>query len=170
MRARVPTLAVSIALLLGTGCLPDKTKDPDLLKAPDTWNVKGDELTFGAKNLEAFNSMSFDERQAHAESLMGSPGSFKGQARFQSATELGDKMDDRALGKYDAYATVEDPVLFEITITYHLFAEEKLGHGFPPGTYIEFTGTLADLVYTDETKPRKLELKVKDVSITRLDG
>ena len=170
MRVRVPTLAVSVALLLGAGCLPDKNKDSDLLKPPKTWDVKGESLTFGAKNLEAFNAMSGDDRDAHVESLKGNPGSFKGQARFQSATELGDKMDDRVLGHYDAYATVEEAVLFEITIEYHLFAEEKLGHGFPPGTYIEFTGTLADLVYNDESKPRKLEMKVKDVSITRLDG
>jgi hypothetical protein len=138
--------------------------------APDTWDVKGDALTFGAKNLDAFNNMSAEERDAHVESLKAQPGTFKGQARFQRLTELGDAIDDRQYGLYDAWATVEEPVLYEITIEYHLFAPEKLGDGFPPGTYIEFTGTLADVAFNADTKPRKLEIKVKDASITRLDG
>jgi hypothetical protein len=163
-------IALSIALLLGAGCPPDKNKEPAMLKAPETWDVKSDALTFGAKNLEAFNEMSAEEREAHVESLKSQPGTFKGQARFQRLTELGDAIDDRQYGQYDAWATVEEPVLYEITIEYHLFAPEKLGEGFPPGTYIEFTGTLADVVYNADSKPRKLEIKVKDASITRLDG
>jgi hypothetical protein len=170
MRASGHTLALSIALLLGAGCPPDTNKESDILKAPETWNVKADELTFGAKNLDAFNTMSTEERDAHLEALAGQPGAFKGQARFQRLTELGEAIDDREYGQFEAYATVEEPVLYEITIEYHLFAPEKLGDGFPPGAYIEFTGTLADLVYSADAKPRKLEIKVKDVTITRLDG
>ena len=170
MRAPVHTLAVTVALLLGAGCLPDKLKDPDILKPPETWDVKAAELTFGAKNLEAFNAMSEDERAAHVDSLKAAAGGFKGQARFHTGSKLGDAMDDRVHGAFDGSATVEEPVLYEITIDYHLFADEKLGDGFPPGTYVEFTGTLADLTYSDQSKPRKLEVKVKDVKMTRLDG
>jgi hypothetical protein len=164
-------VALSIALLLGAGCPPDKkSAEAKILEAPEAWDVKADELTFGSKNLDAFNTMSSEEREAHVEALKGQPGAFKGQARFQRLTELGEAIDDRQYGQYEAYATVEEPVLYEITIEYHLFAPEKIGDGFPPGTYIEFTGTLADLVFSADAKPRKLEIKVKDVSITRLDG
>lgn len=168
-RKRGEMLALGIALLLAAGCPSEPNKESKLLQAPKSWDVKKDDLTFGAKNLEAFNAMSEEEREAHVEALKGQPGSFKGQARFQRLTELGEQIEDRKYGQYDAWATVEEPVLFEITIEYHLFAPEKIGDGFPPGTYIEFTGTLADVVYNADSKPRKLEVKVKDVSITRLD-
>lgn len=173
MRAAVRTLAVSCALAWGgigsTGCIPDENKEPEWRKPPEGFDPKKDELTFGTKNLDVFNTMSSSERKAHVEALQAKPGSFKGQARFQRVTELGEKMDDRALGQYEAYATVEDPVLYEITIEYHLFADDKIGHGFPPGTFVEFTGTLADLTYSDEAKPRKLVMKVKDAKVERLD-
>jgi hypothetical protein len=176
MRAAVRTLAVC-CLCLGTvagplaagGCIPDENKEPKWRQPPKAWDPKGDTLTFGEKNLDAFNSMTSAEREAHLQALQSQAGSFKGQARFQRATELGDKMDDAALGNFEVYATVEDPVLFEITLEYHLFANEKIGGGFPPGAYIEFTGTLAEMSFQDESKPRKMEIKVKDVSLQRLD-
>jgi hypothetical protein len=152
-----------------SACVPDKDKEPEWRQPPKAWNTKGDELTFGEKNLDAFNSMSSSERAAHLEGLGAAPGSFKGQANFQRATELGDKMDDAQYGQYSAYATVADPVLYEITIDYYLFATEDLGSSLPPGTFVEFTGTLADLRYDEEAKPRKLEIKVKDVKLNRLE-
>lgn len=170
MRAAVRTLAVTCALAAGLGaCIPDDKKEPEWRKPPEAWDPKADELTFGKKNLDAFNSMSGSEREAHVEALKSQPGTFKGQARFQRGTKLGESMDDRALGEYEAYATLEDPILYEITAEYSLFANEQLGHGYPPGTFVEFTGTLADLKYDDDSKPRKLVFKVKDVKLERLD-
>ncbi|HLV65961.1 MAG TPA: hypothetical protein VKY73_09110 [Polyangiaceae bacterium] len=172
MRAPVRLLAVFVAVAgslgLVSGCVPDKHKEADFLKAPKSWDPKEDSLTFGTKNLEAFNSMSEDEREAHVEALKGKPGSFKGQARFERGSELSENIDDAKFGKFEATAQVTDPILYEITIEYQLFANEKIGHGFPAGTYIEFSGTLADLEYRQDAKPRKLVIKVKDVTVERL--
>jgi hypothetical protein len=176
MRAAVRTLAVSCSVLLAgisgltvvSGCIPDEDKQPKWQKPPKEWDPKGDTLTFGEKNLDAFNSMTREDRDAHLEALKAKAGSFKGQARFQRLTELGEKMDDAEYGKYEVYATLDEPVLYEITVEYHLFAQDKIGDGFPPGTYVEFTGTLADFSFQDESKPRKIEIKVKDVELKRL--
>lgn len=172
MRAPVRLLAVFVvfagSLGLGTGCVPDKHKEADFLQAPKSWNPQDDGLTFGKKNLDAFNSMSESEREAHLESLKSKPGSFKGQARFERGSELGENISDAKYGKFEATAQVTEPVLYEITIEYQLFANEKIGHGFPAGTYIEFSGTLADFEYRQDAKPRKLVIKVKDVTVERL--
>lgn len=165
MRAALPLVALLCSAVVGPACIPDKNKEPEWRKPPKSFDPKEAELTFNAKGLEAFNSMSFDERDAYLQSLEDKPGSFKGQAGFERATELGEKMDDAALGKYEVFAIVPEPVLYEITIEYHLFANEPIGQGLPPKTYIEFTGTLADLTYQDESKPRKLTVKVKDAKV-----
>ena len=162
------TLMVSIVAAFEPGCLPDG-RGEGVLKAPKEWDVKGDELTFGAKGLEAFNSMSQDERNSFLEDLKQKAGSFRGQARFQSAGELGELMPDRALGQYQIEAIVEEPVLFEITLAYQLFSDTKMSGGLAPSAYIEFTGTLAGFEYQNANKPRELRLKVRDVVVKRLD-
>lgn len=169
MRVALRLAPLVCVAALTIACPPDKNAEPEHLKPPKSWNPKGDELTFGEKNLDAFNGLSESEREAHIEALKGQAGSFKGQARFQRATELGEKMDDFEYGKYEVYATVPDPVLYEITIDYHLFSNEEMGKGFPPGAYVKFSGTLADLSYREDAKPRKLEIKVKDVTLERLE-
>lgn len=171
MRALGFALASSFALAtVSLGCVPDKNKEPDWQKPPEAWNVKGDDLSFGEKNLDAFNSMSGTEREAHLEALKGKAGGFKGQAKFGRSDKLGDEIADKEHGNFEVYATVEEPVLFEITIEYRLFSAEKQGAKFPPGALVEFTGTLVEVVYKEESKPRKLEIKVKDVQLTRLDA
>lgn len=173
MRAAVRTRVLVCALLSaaassGSGCIPDKNEEPDLLKPPESWNPKADEMTFGEKNLQAFNDMSEAEREAHVEALKQKAASFKGQARFQRVSEMGANMADSELGKFVVDAQLEEPVLYEITSEYQLFANEKIGDGIPTGTPIEFTGTLADLEYRNDAKPRKLVIKLKDVSLERL--
>lgn len=170
MRAARSLAAVAVACtaFLGTACVPDKDKEPEWRKPPKSFDPIGAELTFNAKNLEAFNAMSGSEREAHLSELMGKAGSFKGQAVFKRATELGDKMDDAQWGRYEIYAVVPDPVLYEITIEYHLFSEQDLSTKLPPNGYIEFTGTLAEMAFQDESKPRKMEIKVKADSVNVL--
>ena len=165
MRAALPAVALVCAGLIGAACLPDKTKEPEWQKPPASFSPQDAELTFNKKQLEAFNSMSGSEREAHLQALRDKPGSFKGQATFQRAAELSEAMDDFEHGRFEVYATLPDPVLYEITVEYTLFANEEIGKGLPPGTHIEFTGTLADLSYQDESKPRKMEIKVKDAKV-----
>jgi hypothetical protein len=150
------------------GCKSSKHEDAKWLAPPKTFDPKGADLTFNEKNLDAFNSMSPDDRAAHLETLKAATGGFKGQATFRRQEELADSMDDRVYGRYDVWATVPDPVFLEITVEYHLFSETQLISGLATGTHIEFTGTLADLVFLDEAKPRKMEIKVKADAINVL--
>lgn len=172
MRAAVRFVAV-FAVFAGslgssTACIPDKHKESEFLKPPASWTPKDDSMTFGTKTVDAFNSMSSSERDAFIEDLKGKPGSYKGQAQFERSSELTEGIPDAKYGKFEATAYVHDPVLYEITLEYQLFSNEKIGHGFPAGTYIQFSGTLADFEYREDAKPRKLVIKVKDASVERL--
>ena len=150
------------------GCKSTKHEDAKWLAPPKSYDPKGAELTFNEKNLEAFNTLSADERAAHIDKLKGATGTFKGQATFRRQEELADTMDDRVFGRYDVWATVVEPVFLEITLEYHLFSETQLISGLATATPIEFTGTLVDLVYLDQAKPRKMEIKVKADAINVL--
>jgi hypothetical protein len=145
-----------------------KYDDAKWLAPPKSYDPKGAELTFNEKNLDAFNTLSADERAAHIEKLKSAAGTFKGQATFRRQEELADSMDDRVFGRYDVWAIVEEPVFLEVTVEYHLFSETQLISGLATATPIEFTGTLVDLVYLDEAKPRKMEIKVKADAINVL--
>ena len=165
--ARVACVSLA-ALAVSAGCLPDKDKEPKWQKPPKAFDVKGADLTFNEARLEAFNSMDGDQRTAHLAELQAKEGSFKGQAVFKRGTELGEKMDDLEYGKYEIYAVAPGPdenqekgVWLEVNVEYHLFSEERFGEGWPPGSFIEFTGTFADMTFQDASKPRKMELKVK---------
>jgi len=169
MRGAHRFIAGVCATWLLTACNPSgEEKTPEWQQPPASYDVKGADLTFNEKRLDAFNTMSRSEREAHLEQLEGTEGSFKGQAVFERGSELGESMDDSQFGKYEIYATVAEPVLFEITMEYHLFSDQDFFKGVPPGTHIEFSGTLAGLQYQDESKPRKLTLKVKASKVERL--
>ncbi len=173
MRAVGHSLAALLVLSVAVGpfgCDKSGDDEPSWQKPPERFDVTGDELTFGAKNLDAFNSMASDARDAHVDALKSKPGSYKGQGRFQVVSELGENIADHELGKYDASVLVESPVLYEITIEYNLLSNEKIGDGYPKGTYVEFTGTLVDLEFQDGAKPRKLVVKLKDTKFERLDA
>lgn len=181
MRA-APWLACTLLLLSGgatTGCIPDKDKQPEWQKPPKSFDVKEADLTFNEARIEAFNSMELEQRDAHVAELKGKAGSFKGQAIFKRGSELGESMDDLEFGKFEIYALAPGPdelpadgksgVWLEVTIEYHLFSEQDFSTGWPPNSYIEFTGTLADLSFQSESKPRKMVVKVKadDVHIIK---
>jgi hypothetical protein len=161
-------LAFGISAVALAACVPNRHDDPEWQKPPKSFDPKGADLSFNAKRLEAYNTMSEDERAAEIERMRGAAGSFKGQAVFKRATELGDKMDDAQYGKHEVWAVVPEPVLFEITLEYLLYSDQDLGSKLPPGAHIEFVGTLADISYVSDAKPRKMELKVKADSITVL--
>ena len=96
-------LAGSIAgsIIAPLGCKSSKHEDAKWLAPPKSYDPKGAELTFNEKNLEAFNTLSADERVAHIDKLKGAAGTFKGQATFRRQEELADSMDDRVYGRYD---------------------------------------------------------------------
>jgi hypothetical protein len=173
MRVARTTLFASLVLAVVTlpGCQGTPgAPEPEWQKPPKSFDTKGESLTFGNKGLDAFNTKSPDDRIAWLEEMKAKPGSFKGQGIFRKREELGDKMDDRVHGKFEAFADVPpgfEP-LYEITIDYFLYNDADLGQGLPNGAYVEFAGTLIDFTYKEEAKPRKLEVKAKIDSLNVL--
>ncbi len=164
MRAPQSSL-LCLALVLGGGCKSTKHEDAKWLAPPKSYDPKGAELTFNTKNLDAFNTMGADERAAQLEKLRAAKGTFKGQALYQRSEELTDKIDDRQYGKYDVWLTIAEPVYLEITVEYHVFFDEPQLAGLAGNTPVEFTGTFIDMIYEDQAKPRRMEIKVKGDAI-----
>jgi hypothetical protein len=156
---------VGLLLVSGAGCKSNKYEDVKWMAPPKSYDPKGVELTFNTKNLDAFNTMSADERAAHLDALKAAKGQFKGQGLYQRQEELTDKIDDRQYGKYDVWVTIAEPVYLEITVEYHIFFEEKQLESLGANMPVEFSGTYLDMIFEDQAKPRKLEIKVKGDSI-----
>lgn len=152
------TLAAVGLTSTATGCKQEKK---DLLALPPAYQPATAELTFNKKNLEAFNLMSKDARRQHIKELKETPGSFSGQAIFQSGNGLAPTVEDSQHGAYELFAHVPDPVLYEITIAYQVFTTPELGRPLAPNHAISFRGTLIDMRYDDETKPRAMTIRVK---------
>lgn len=169
MRALLASIVLTaVSVSMAPGCVPDKRKQPEWQKAPKAWDPAKDEMTFGKKGLDAFNTMSADDRSAWVEQMKGKTGSFKGQAVFKVGAELGEKMDDYQYGAHEIYAVVPEPVLYEIEMEYKLYTAEDKSTGIPPGAFLEFTGTIADVDYQADSKPRKLFAKIKADDVTVL--
>jgi hypothetical protein len=169
MRA-LPLLALLYVAPLGFadgGCMPSDSPDPDWMKPPKSYQTKTADLTFNESGLKAFNMLKEEERDAFVENLKASAGTFKGQAIFKSGAGLGDAMENAKYGSYELAASTED-VLFEITIDYYIFTTEEVGKPIAPQKAIEFTGTLVELDFQDEDKPRLLTAKVQADQITVL--
>ena len=158
MRRTLTALYFASALLAVSACQQEKK---DLLALPAAYDPAATELTFNKKNLEAFNLMSPDARRQHIKELKETPGSFTGQAIFQSGNGLAPTVEDSQHGSYEVFAHVPDPVLYEITIDYQVFTTPELGRPLAPNKAIAFRGTLVDLRFEDETKPRKMTIRVK---------
>ncbi|MEM7159172.1 MAG: hypothetical protein AAF799_40420 [Myxococcota bacterium] len=157
------------AAWLVAACNPSgEEKTPEWQKPPEAYDVQGADLTFNKQRLDAYNSMSSTERQAHIDQLKSTEGSFKGQALFQNGSELGEAMDDSQYGKYEIFAQVPEAVLYEITYDIHLYSDQDFYTGVPVGTHVEFEGTLIDLEYQDSSKPRKVTFKVKASKVNRI--
>ncbi len=158
MRRSLTALFFTSALLAVTGCNQPKK---DLLAPPTAYNPRDADLTFNKKNLEAFNLMKPAERDAFVEDLKGKPGSFKGMAITEAGQGLAAGVAGSEHGAYETFAHVTDPVLYEITIDYQIFSSEELGKPLGRNLPVSFSGTLVDLRYDAEAKPRKLTIQVK---------
>jgi hypothetical protein len=161
MRALLIFAIFACSAALVAGCIPDERKELEWQKPPKAWDPKGDSLTLGAKGLEAFNRLNPEDRTGQVAEWIGSPGSFKGQAVYKMGAGVGKAMDDSDYGTYEIFAMIPDPVLYEITITYRLYTTPEVGKGLPPHAYIEFTGTLVEMDFQADDKPRKMEVKVQ---------
>lgn len=158
---------IAAALALTPACV-DKSKEPDFLKLPSGYDPVEADLTFNKANLNEFNSMGEKERDKFVEDLKAAEGSFRGQALVQNGNGLAETVEDSQYGDYEVMAAVPDPVLFEITIDYVIFTSTELGKKLTPHGPVEFSGTLVDLRYDAESKPRKLVLRVKADNIQNI--
>lgn len=162
MRRSLFALFFTSALLTVTGCTSEKR---DLLALPAAYNPKGADLTFNKANLEAFNLMNEDARKKHVKMLKETAGSFSGQAIFEAGNGLAPTVEEAQHGDWEVVAHVNDPVLYEITIDYTIYTTAALGRILAPNAPIAFKGTILDLRYDSEAKPRKLTIKVKADSL-----
>lgn len=158
MRRSLTALFLASALLSVSGC--DQPKK-DLLALPAAYNPQGADLTFNKKNLEGFNFLTPKERDAFTKDLQAKPGSFRGQAVTEAGNGIAADVEGAEHGAWETFAHVTDPVLYEITIDYRIFSTEELGRPLGRNLPIAFTGTLVDLRYDAEAKPRKLTIGVK---------
>ncbi|MGB1014549.1 MAG: hypothetical protein ACPG4T_10480 [Nannocystaceae bacterium] len=159
MRYLLPLVAVlTTAVVSQTGC---KSEKKDLLAYPAGYQPQTAELTFNKANLEAFNTMSGDDRNKHIEELKAAAGTFKGQAVHQSGNGIGETVDEFQYGDYEIQAYTPDGVLFEVTIEYNIYTSKEVAKALHPTRPLEFTGTLIDMRYEDSSKPRKLVVRVK---------
>lgn len=158
MRRRLTALFFTSALLAVSGCSQPKR---DLLALPAAYDPQGADLTFNKKNLEGFNLMKPKERDEFVQALKDKPGSFRGQAVTEAGNGLGEGVEGSEHGTWETFAHVTEPVLYEITIDYRIFSTEELGRPLGRNLPIAFTGTLIDLRYDADAKPRKLTVQVK---------
>jgi len=158
MRRSLFALFFTSALLSVTACQSEKK---DLLALPAAYNPKDADLTFNKKNLEAFNLLSDDARREHVKGLKETAGSFSGQAVFEAGNGLAPTVEEAQYGDWEVVAHVDTPVLYEITIDYTIYTSAALGRILAPNKAIAFKGTLLDLRYDSQGKPRKLTIKVK---------
>lgn len=164
MRRSLTALFFTSALLsiTGVGCNQPKK---DLLALPSAYNPRDADLTFNKKNLETFNLLKPEERDKFVEDLKTKPGSFKGQAVTEAGNGIAAGVEGSEHGAWETFAHVTDPVLYEITIDYRIFSTEELGRPIGRNLPISFQGTLVDLRYDAEAKPRKLTIQVKADSL-----
>ncbi|MBC8070768.1 MAG: hypothetical protein IAG13_20740 [Deltaproteobacteria bacterium] len=163
--AAPPAFCLAASLVGVVGCKSNQHEDAKWMAPPKSYDPKGADLTFNTKNLDAFNTLSADERAAQLDAMKAAKGQFKGQGFYQRQEELTDKIDDRQYGKHDVWITVKDPVYLEITVEYHVFFDEPQLTGLASNTPVEFSGTFLDMIYEDQAKPRRMELKVKGDAI-----
>lgn len=162
MRRSLFALFFTSALLSVTACQGEKK---DLLALPAAYNPKDADVTFNKKNLEAFNLMNEAGRKAHVKALKEAPGSFTGQAIHEAGSGLAPTVEEFQHGEWELFAHVTDPVLYEITIDYQIFTTAALGKPLAPHAPLAFKGTVLDVRYDSEAKPRKLTIKLKAESL-----
>lgn len=168
MRALTLT-ALAAALLASSACVPKEHPEPDFMKLPESYDPVGADLTFNKQRLEAFNFLDQEAQSKFIEELKAKKGTFKGQAVHKAGAELGENIEERKYGQWELSASTNDPVLYEIVVDYQVYTTPELGRPIAPNKAIEFTGTLVEFDYSADSKPRRIDIKVKadDVKVLK---
>lgn len=161
-----PTLLAATLILATTGCLPDKHPDVDWLKPPKSYDpINTEGLTLNKAGVDALTLKEGAERDAYIESLQAE-GAFKGQAKCQSGSNTGD-LDVSKWGEYQLTCQ-SGTILFDIELKFQLFTTREAGKPLSANAYVQFSGTLVEFSYHDESKPRSISANVKVDEISRL--
>jgi hypothetical protein len=158
---RVHALLVLAATLVATACPPnpDDAANPDWLKPPAAYQPKTADLTFNEARFGEFNMMSDEDQDKFIEELKAKKGSFKGQAMTKTGAGLTEGFKGFEHGNWELNG-ITDPILYEITFDYKLYTDKKVGRPIAPNRAVEFTGTLVDIDFQNESKPRKVVLEI----------
>lgn len=163
---RPTLLALTVSLAALAGCLPDKHPEVDWMKPPKGYDPIGTEgLTLNKAGVDALTLAEGDERDAFIESLKGE-GAFKGQAKCQSGSNTGD-LEPSKWGEFQLSCEA-GTILFDIELKYRLFTTRAAGKPLSANAYVEFSGTLVEFSYHDETKPRSITASVKVDELSRI--
>ncbi|NVB41173.1 hypothetical protein G6O69_25260 [Pseudenhygromyxa sp. WMMC2535] len=165
MRAAPPLVLAATLLLPLVAC--DKKPSDDLLAPPEGYDpVETEGLTLNKAGMNALLPTEGDARAAHLEGLKAE-GAFKGQAKCTGGSSTGD-MEDSQYGEYKLTCDA-GTVLYDIELKYYLYTTKALGRPLKGGAYVDFSGTLVDFEFIDESKPRKMTATVSvGESIERL--
>jgi hypothetical protein len=136
------------------------------MKAPKAYDPIGTEgLTLNKAGVDALTLAENDERDAFIESLKGE-GAYKGQAKCQSGSNTGD-LEPSKWGEFQLSCDA-GTILFDIELKYRLFTTRAAGKPLSANAYVEFSGTLVEFSYHDETKPRSITASVKVDELSRI--
>jgi len=163
-----PTLlaATVISATFATGCLPEKHPDVDWLKPPKGYDpINAEGLTLNKAGVDALTLAEGDGRDVYIESLKAE-GAFKGQAKCQSGSNTGD-LEPSKWGEYQLTCTA-GTILFDIELKYQLFTTRAAGKPLSANAYVEFSGTLVEFSYHDQSKPRSISASVKVDELSRI--
>ncbi len=168
MRATgVPTLVLAATMSLAlTACLPKEHPDVDWMKPPKSYDpVATEGLTLNKAAVDTLTLKEGEDRDAFVESLKAE-GAFKGQAKCQNGVGTGD-LEPSKWGEYQLTCEA-GTILFDIELKYQLFTTREAGKPLSANAYVEFTGTLVEFSYHEDSSPRSISARVKVDEISRL--
>ncbi len=165
--ARTLVLAATVSSALA-GCLPKEHPDVDWMKPPKSYDpINNEGLTLNKAGVDTLTLKEGDERDAFIRSLEAE-GAFKGQAKCQNGVGTGD-LEPSKWGEYQLTCDA-GTILFDIELKYQLFTTREAGKPLSANAYVEFSGTLVEFSYQDESKPRSIMARVKLDEISRLSN
>lgn len=151
---------------VSTGCLPDKHPEVDWMKPPKGYDpINAEGLTLNKAGVDALTLKEGDDLDAYIQSLHAE-GAFKGHAKCQSGSNTGD-LEPSKWGEFQLSCDA-GTILFDIEVKYRLFTTRAAGKPLSANAYVEFSGTLVEFSYHDETKPRSITASVKVDELSRI--
>lgn len=159
----VLTLAVGLGV---TGCVPKPHTKPDWMKPPKSYDpVATEGLSLNKAGVDALTLKEGAEREAFVKSLQAK-GAFTGQAKCKGGGGTGD-LPHSQWGEYELNC-VAGTILFDIELNYRLFTTREAGKPLSANAYVDFSGTLVEFRYHDDSNPRTITAMVQLDELSRI--